>query len=530
MLYTENRKGGKKGGYSITVCLFLLLFASSCSSGAGREGRNITVEAFSELKTPVFVLDNEAIRTALQRQADSDRGTTEADRMTRHYYRDPQNPLAWIDRMGVDERADTLLAHLRQVSRLGMSEQAFAVEAIEHDLQSIRTLDVGNDNISNIAARLEYRLTKACLRYCCGQRFGFVNPQQVFNRLDAERTDSMKQVVRYRGLFDVAMDRPTKDYARQTLRKVMADSLADYLEEIEPRDDYYRTLLRMLPLAASSDERKRIMVNMDRARWRRQRPIANEGKYIVVNIPAYHLYAYSPQETLDMRVVCGNAKTKTPQLTSDIEWMEVNPQWVIPMSIIENEVSHRAGDTAYFARNRYNIYDRATNQQLPAGSVTRQMLLSGKYRVAQEGGAGNSLGRIVFRFKNNFSVFLHDTSNPGAFQRDGRAMSHGCVRVAKPFDLARFVLDEPDEWKLDRIRIAMGLPAETPKGIDYEQQHPEAEKRNKLIGYVPVKPVVPLYIIYNTLWPDENGIMQTWKDCYGYDDVMWNQLKPFTEP
>jgi murein L,D-transpeptidase YcbB/YkuD len=76
----------------------------------------------------------------------------------------------------------------------------------------------------------------------------------------------------------------------------------------------------------------------------------------------------------------------------------------------------------------------------------------------------------------------------------------------------------------------MGLPAETPQGIDYEQQHPEAEKRNKLIGYVPVKPVVPLYIIYNTLWPDENGIMQTWKDCYGYDDVMWNQLKPFTEP
>ena len=70
-----------------------------------------------------------------------------------------------------------------------------------------------------------------------------------------------------------------------------------------------------------------------------------------------------------MRVVCGNAETKTPQLTSSVQWMEVNPQWVIPMSILENDVAKRAGDTTYFQRNRYHIYERATNKELPVTSV-----------------------------------------------------------------------------------------------------------------------------------------------------------------
>lgn len=230
-----------------------------------------------------------------------------------------------------------------------------------------------------------------------------------------------------------------------------------------------------------------------------------------------------------MRVVCGNVNTKTPQLSSNIEWMEANPQWIIPTSIIENEVAHRAGDSAYFARNRYNIIDKSTNQTLDSRQVSRQMLLSGKYRVAQQGGAGNSLGRIVFRFKNSFSVFLHDTSNPGAFQRNARAFSHGCVRVSKPFELARFVLDNPDEWLLDRIRIAMGLTPESDQGIAWVSAHPDQESHNKIIGYIPVKPRVPLYIIYYTLWPDEAGVLQTWPDIYGYDKVMWNQLKTFVE-
>ncbi len=153
------------------------------------------------------------------------------------------------------------------------------------------------------------------------------------------------------------------------------------------------------------------------------------------------------------------------------------------------------------------------------------MILSGNYRVAQDGGAGNSLGRIVFRFKNKYSVFLHDTSTPGAFSRASRALSHGCVRVSKPFDLAHFVLNTSDDWLLDRIRISMDMPPQTDQGKKYLSKHPNSE--HKLIGYVPVKPHVPLYIIYYTIWPDQDGVMQTWPDVYNYDNVIWEHLRPY---
>ena len=528
MLYIENWQSGKKGGYPlIPVLSLVLLLMTGCSNWDAGRNKQITMEAFSDMRTPVFVFALDDIRAELQAQVKADSSKTEADRQTRGYYRDAANGLVWVSRMGVDERADTLLSWLRQVGESGFSERAFMVNAIESDLNHLHALDFSgvNQNINRVAGRLEYNLTKAWLRYCLGQRFGFTNPFQLFNNMDIEKQDTLRQITKYRMLYDVAMDLPSKNYAKDVLSKVRQDSLAAYLHEIQPSDHYYLQLKEMLSRATTSELRRRILVNMERARWRCRQPIPDDGKRIIVNIPAYHLYAYEGALVVDMRVVCGTQKTKTPQLRSYVEWMEVNPQWIIPMSIVEHDVAQHAGDSAYFARNRYNIYERSTNKQMAIHAVSRQMLLSGNYRVAQEGGKGNSLGRIVFRFKNNHSVFLHDTSNPGAFNRQSRAVSHGCVRVSKPFELANFVLDNPDEWLLDRIRISMGLSPETERGIDYVSKHHEAD--HKLISYVPVKPRVPLYIIYNTLWPDADGVLQTWPDVYGYDDVIWKHLQPY---
>lgn len=95
--------------------------------------------------------------------------------------------------------------------------------------------------------------------------------------------------------------------------------------------------------------------------------------------------------------------------------------------------------------------DKSKNERVPFEKVTRAMLLSGDYVVMQEGGEGNSLGRIIFRFDNNFSVFLHSTSNPNrTFSRSDREVSHGCVRVERPFDLAVFLLEKKTEVLLTR--------------------------------------------------------------------------------
>lgn len=504
----------------------VLLLLTSCNQRENDQNRITTTEAFSDLKTPAFVFDYHKIKGNLQKIAWETPVEVDVDRVTRSYYLE-HDKLLWIDYYGIDNRADSLVSWLRLLPEIGMSPNAFGIVGIENDIRKLRQLDFDDSQeINRVAARLEFQLTRACLRYVTGQRFGYINPRRVFNNLDVEKEDTVHHRTIYRELFDIPVDVPSSSFYRSVLSKIKNDSIAAFLSEIQPDGKYYRQMKEMLHEQPDNEQRRCILCNMERGRWRLRQPMPESGKYIVVNIPAYHLYAFDADTLLDMRIVCGAQKTKTPLLTSAIEWMEVNPQWVIPRSIVEKDVVKHVGDTAYFARNRYQIYERTTNKVIDVSSVSRSMLLSGNYRVAQQSGSDNSLGRIVFRFKNNYSVFLHYTSNPGAFMRDMRAVSHGCVRVAKPFELAQYVLDQPDEWLLDRIRISMDIKPETERGRAYLERHSE-DKEHRLIGYVPVKPHVPLFLIYYTIWPDENGSVRTWPDVYGYDQIIWERLQPY---
>lgn len=518
MLHLKDRKGSQKGVCSLIglfSLVFFLLFVAGCQQ-TSRSQTEITKQALFDGKVPVSVFDDSVIVKNLHQLAEAETSKLEADCRTAEHYKDSLNSLLWMNLMGVSSDADSLLVYLQQVEEIGMKPSSFFVEDIRKDMECLRTLkkDSVSTDMNQVVARLEYNLTKACLRYVYGQRYGFVNPRK------ALMND---------GIFNLNIELPAKDYAEQVMRLIKNDSIVSYLGEIQPRSTYYNQLKAMLAKDSTEAGRQRIMCNMERSRWRLKNPIPQTGKYIIVNIPAFHLYAFGAGDSvLDMRVVCGAVKTKTPILDSKIEWMELNPKWIIPMSIIKKDVVRHVGDTAYFSRNRYDIFDRATNQQMPVSSVSREMLLSGKYRVAQQSGSHNSLGRIVFRFKNPYSVYLHYTSNPSAFKRTVRAISHGCVRVSKPFELAEYLLNDPDEWLLDRIRISMSLYPKTKRGRTFWRENPEEEDR-KLINSLGVKPNIPLYIIYNTLWTDEKGTLQTYPDIYGYDMVLWKNLQTFVK-
>lgn len=500
---------------------------TGCREKAENPNKSIGAEAFSEWKTQAYALNSYRIRDAIDGFCRADRDSMAADYYTRSYY-SKRNPFLWIDRSGVDERADTLVAVLKTVESMGFSEAAFGVERIERDLKRVRCLDFDGDSlaINRVMASIEYRLTKAYLRYTVGQRFGFANPNKLFNRLDPLPCDSTERPKGFRKLYDASTERPDDGFYVKALRQINRDSLGLFLRSVAPTSPMYARFMAELPSANGLTARRRLLCNMERCRWRGGNPAEMDGKYVVVNIPAFHLYAYGGDSLMEMRVGCGSVKTKTPMLNSAIERMDVNPVWNIPMSIIKGEVAHHAGDTLYFNRNKYYIAERKSGKRLPIESVTSAMLLSGNYRVTQEGGEGNALGRIIFRFPNNFSVFLHDTSSRGVFQRDNRGVSHGCVRVERPFDFAAYLLDNPDEWTLDKLRISMDMPPQTARGRAYLKARRE---ENRLVSSLKVSPRVPIYITYFTIYPDFRGKLVAWPDVYGYDDVLWRWIKPLTD-
>lgn len=532
MLYSENRQGGKKDSGALigSAFAFFLLLLTGCSESPAHHHGDMSLDSFEELKINEYVLNSLAIKENLEHICVNDHDASYAAKQTKRHYRAGAS-LLWVDYQGVDERADTLVSVLRdKLPGMGFSEKIFHLNEIADDIVRMRTLNFDEANTANqVAARLDYQLTKAYLRYAAGQRFGFVNPDYVLNHNDASSQDSTGKALTYRQLFDVDMEHPGDSYLHQAIRRATPDSIGTYLRSLEPTSPLYAQLQKMLP-TASSDMRRKIQVNMERCRWREKQVPEPGEKYVIVNVPAFHLWAVGPDSVLDMRVACGSVKTKTPLLSSKITHMEVNPEWVIPMSIIRDDVARHGGDSSYFTRHHYYITDRKTGKRLAPTAVTPAMLLSGNYRVTQEGGAGNSLGRIIFRFPNNFSVFLHDTSSPGAFGRDNRGVSHGCVRVQRPFDLALFMMEkDPDEWLVDKLRISMGMKPVTERGRDYMDELDPSQPTPKLVRWQTVSPRVPLYITYYTIFRTPDGVLQYYPDVYGYDKSIGEAMKTYIQ-
>lgn len=223
-----------------------------------------------------------------------------------------------------------------------------------------------------------------------------------------------------------------------------------------------------------------ILVNMERWRWM-SRDIGSDR--IEVNIPDFTVELVHDDAVIHRaRVVVGKPDTPTPVFSNAMQYIEVNPYWNVPQSIIQKEMlPHLAHDPTYLQRMGYEV----TTEH-------------GHLVVRQPPGERNALGRIKFMFPNEHAVYLHDTPQKSLFAPSRRAFSHGCVRVDQPFELAELVLGKDNGWTAERIEKLIGGP-------------------NRAIR---LPKVLPIHIEYFTAWVDENGKLQLRDDVYGYSRKM----------
>ena len=145
----------------------------------------------------------------------------------------------------------------------------------------------------------------------------------------------------------------------------------------------------------------------------------------------------------------------------------------------------------------------------------------------QDPGAGNALGKIKFMFKNPFGVYLHDTPTRAPFRYANRAVSHGCMRVEKPMQLAEYLLTNNSKWTTDYIKVEVGQKVDNPNVIEeFNKKRSELRKNNSYGVTTEVKfdKYVPLFVDYYTVWVDENGVFNYRDDVYGRDKVLKEYL------
>lgn len=239
-------------------------------------------------------------------------------------------------------------------------------------------------------------------------------------------------------------------------------------------------------------------------------PSFNNG--IFVNIPSYQLYYFRDgQLALQSKVIVGKEERKTPVMYSKLSNVVVNPPWHIPPTILMKDVVPKlARDPGYAARNDYEIFDGSGNK-IDARSVNWSKYVNSKslpYRIRQQAGDNAALGRYKFNMPSSDAIFLHDTPNHGLFGKTERALSSGCVRVAKSDELATILLKEAG-WSADRKQSVLASKKTTSAKISSNN---------------------PVYLYYVTAWV-ENGKVQTLPDIYHFDSnipknaISWGKVK-----
>jgi len=196
-----------------------------------------------------------------------------------------------------------------------------------------------------------------------------------------------------------------------------------------------------------------IRINLERVRWvARTMP----DSYIIVNIAAFTLVMVRDNQVVfTTPVVVGKPLNKTPIFRDRMRYIDFNPTWTQPTSIIKNEtIPKLKKDSTYLEKEHLVLLDSKGNL-VPTSKLDMKNLSASRfpYIVRQEPGPWNALGEIKFMFPNKYDIYLHDTPSKSLFSRGSRAYSHGCIRVSKPKDLAVKLLEgtEYDRKKIDEV-------------------------------------------------------------------------------
>ena len=248
---------------------------------------------------------------------------------------------------------------------------------------------------------------------------------------------------------------------------------------------------------------QQMVLNLERWRWI---PRDLGRKHILVNIADFHLtVAEDDQAVHRMRVVVGRDYRKTPVFSDQLTYLELHPYWNIPSKIAVLDILPKIKqDPLYLNRQKIKVFRNWQEDARPIDplSVDWSQLTphNFSYRLRQDPGPQNALGKIKFMLPNKFAVYLHDTPSPSLFEKNQRGLSSGCIRVERPLDLAEYLLKNQDGWSRKAIEAAL------------------ASGQQQVIH---LSEPIPVHLLYWTAWVDR------WDRVHFRDDI-YDRDKPLS--
>ena len=262
------------------------------------------------------------------------------------------------------------------------------------------------------------------------------------------------------------------------------------IEALAPTTPTYRVLRQALQNVhtgfliggqATTAREREIKVNLERERWLPRKLPADR---VWVNVADQRVLLYRDDRVVfSAKVIVGQVerRNQSPEFEVPLDAVLFNPPWMVPPYIAKEEILPLVRqDPNYLAKHNMIM--------MPDGGV--QQLAS----------PNSGLGQLMFYMDNKFDVYLHDTPSKNLFARDDRHISHGCIRVENPKQLAALLMEQP----VDAINHEIATGGTARRALP--------------------KPV-PVFVVYETAFAEFDGRLQFRADPYGRDAEIWQYLK-----
>ncbi|MFN3363308.1 peptidoglycan-binding protein [Rhizobium rosettiformans] len=257
--------------------------------------------------------------------------------------------------------------------------------------------------------------------------------------------------------------------------------------------------IRAMTGHSNAEKIAKLEVAMEALRWL---PADLGSRYVFINAPAFEAtYVNDGKEQFSMRVVVGSKANQTYFFQDQIQTVEFNPYWGVPKSIIVNEMLPKLrADPSYLDRLGYEV--SYGGRKVASSQVNWNATHA--VDVRQPPGGDNALGELKILFPNEHAIYMHDTPSKSYFNRDMRALSHGCVRLAEPRVMAAAVMGTTVEEIGKQIASGQNRAVQVPQKL-------------------------PVYVSYFTAWPNKDGVIEYFDDVYSRDDHTAKAFKATTD-
>ena len=251
------------------------------------------------------------------------------------------------------------------------------------------------------------------------------------------------------------------------------------------------------------EDRIRTMeINLERRRWMQN----NYGRYYVfVNLADQTIKLVQDEKNLHFEIIqVGKPYFRTPVFNEVMEYVELNPYWNVPYSIATKEYLPKLKSNPG-ALNRENIRVLLNGKTVSASAVpwNSYSRRNFPFRLRQQPGPKNALGRVKFMFPNKFNVYIHDTPSKSKFKKASRYFSHGCLRLRDPLTMAEKILGAQG-WSREKI---------------------DSVVRSGRRTVVKLKEKIPVHVTYLTAWVNKDGSVNFRSDIYGRDKILDQAMK-----